>query len=274
MHGFAGLVVFLAALPAAKLEGVELKQTLVVERPGPGGAPKESRSPKRVLIAGGRARLEEETGEVTIVRLDRGEVTRLDVLLKCYDRATFKRLRRRWREANSMLLEQIEETPLSHPQRGRLIDELTGGPDKWREVWKLPDGPDRDVLIKKYDLPPEPPEIDIRPAGEEKEIAGARCLKYVAFENGEARDSAWIAPEIAFDRRYYEFMELSGWIGPELARHLNKIRGLPVQTEMLVRGGGRVLVFTSSLRRAAFDEALFEVPPGYTERKARSDAIR
>ena len=116
----------------------------------------------------------------------------------------------------------------------------------------------------------------------EEKVAGVECRRYESLENGRATDRARIAEDMPFDRRYYEFMELTGWIGPELADGLRKAKGVkrgkgvPLETTMHFRTGGSVEIRTKSVTPAdepagkELDIKLFEVPEGYTERKSKS----
>lgn len=265
-----GMAVVLCSQPGA-LKGLELAQVVLRREVQPDGSVRQTRQPVTVFLAGDRARLEEASGDVTIVRLDRGEVLQLDTLLKSYRRKTFKELRTQWRTLNALLLEQIEGTPLGHPRRAELVDQLADGPDKWREIWKLPPGEHRSRLVERYKLPPEPPVVEIRSTGETKIIAGRTAVRHVAVENGEPRDWAYLATDLAFDRRYYEFLELWGWLAPELASKLSRLRGagLPLATMMRSRAGGELEVVTEKLQERELDAGLFEVPEGFVEQKPR-----
>ena len=76
--------------------------------------------------------------------------------------------------ANELYLEQIEGAPLAHPRRAQLIDELTDGPRKWEEIWKLPPGEGRTRLIAKYRLPDEPPVIEVKKSDQTKVVSGVQ----------------------------------------------------------------------------------------------------
>lgn len=275
MRGFWGiLLVAGVASPWAyggATRGFELKQVIIRREAFPDGTIRQRRERISVYISGPRARLEEASGDVTIVRLDRSEALQLDLLLKSYKRKTFKELKTQWKTLNALLLEQIAGTPLGHPRRAELVDQLTDGPEKWREIWKLPPGEARSRLIERYGLTPDPPVVEIRPTGKTKNIAGVECLEYASFENGELRDWAYLAQDLPFDRRYYEFMELWGWLGPELAGELAKLRrgGLPLATLMRSRGGREIEIFTEELRETNLDADLFELPEGFVEQQSK-----
>ena len=83
-------------------------------------------------------------------------------------------------------------------------------------------------------------------------------------------DSAWIAVKLRFDARYYEFMELWGWVGKALAEALREVKGLPLGTSMRLRTGVEIELRTKSIREEELDESLFELPTGYVERKKKS----
>jgi hypothetical protein len=223
-----------------------------------------------VLLAGDRGRLEREDGTVVVVRLDRQEMVELDLLLRAYERRSFRELREQWRQLNALLLEDIENTPPAHPARAELVDRLDNGPEKWRDIWRLPPGPGRSRLIAKYNLPDEPPEIEVRRTRETRLVAGLECRVYESLEDGRARDRASLAESVPFDRRYYEFMELSGWIGPELAEGLKRARGLPLETTMRRRDGTVIELRTEAVTERELDTSLFEVPEGFRERRRRS----
>jgi hypothetical protein len=247
---------------------------------GPDGPASESRKEVTVFLDGPRARIEEPSVQsgpgptvdtVSVIRLGTHEVIRLDPDFRSYDRKAFGDPREEWQRLNRMYLDEIEQVPLNQPgRRARLIDELTDGPEKWRQVWALPAGPERKALVEKYRLPEEPPVVELRRTGGRREICGVECVKYEALENGEVTDSAWIAPRLPFDRRFYDFMELWGWLGPELAEMLRGVRGLPLATVKRARDGVEVEITAVALDRRDLDAGLFEPPEGYVERKARS----
>ena len=267
-------LVFAAAALGATHSGYELEQQLVTRVPKPDGSFRERRQSFTVSIAKDRARLCYETGEHVIVRLDRGEVIQLDILLKNFKVKSFDDLRRAWEIANEMYLEGIEGAPLNHPRRVQMIDELTDGPQKWAEVWKLPPGEGRAHLIAKYRLPEEPPVIEVRRATETKTICDVETRRYESLENGKPMAWAFLAPSLPFDTRYFEFMELQQWILPELSEKLRERRmrkaGMPLETVMMTRSGAEVRVVTKSVTAAEFDDALFRTPADYKEQKTKS----
>jgi len=258
-----------AAVMAATVRGYEIEQTLT-HRPGDPEKKPPAPTKMKICIAGDRARLElVEEGEVTIVDLRKGEMLEVDDLLGCYDRKLFRKLREQWRTVNALRLEQIEGTPLGHRNRAELVDMLTDGPEKWREIWKLPEGEARAALIKKYRLPDKPPKVEVRRTKETKAIAGVDCLRWESTEDGEVADWAYLAVRIRFDPRFYEFMEIMGWIGPELAQALTRTKRLPLESVMHLRDGGTVTIETQSVTERDLDVSLFEVPEDYKERKSR-----
>jgi len=266
-----GLATLAAAVAmAATVHGYEIKQTLVARSPVVDGKVRVKRQKITLYIAGDKARLELDNGEVTIVRLREGEILEIDDLLGCYDRKLFRKLRAQWKTLNALRLEQIGGTPLGHPRRAQLVDMLTDGPEKWREIWKLPKSEARAGLIKKYSLPDAPPVIKVRRAKDAKEIAGVDCRRWESTENGEVADWAYLAVRIRFDPRYYEFMEIMGWIGPELAGALRRVKLLPLESVMKLRDGGTVEIKTLSVTERDLDASLFEVPEGFKERKSRA----
>ncbi len=256
------------AAMAATVGGYEIKQTLTVRSPDPGKGPRVTAM--TLFIAGDRARLELDNGDVTIVRLREGEIFEIDDLLKCYDKKLFRKLRAQWKTVNALRLEQIEGTPLGHARRAELVDMLTDGPEKWREIWKLPRGEARAALIRKYNLPDDEPRIEVRRTRERKEIAGRDCQRWESTENGEVADWAYLAVRIRFDPRYYEFMELMGWIGPQLASALRRAKLLPLESVMNLRDGGKVEIATQAVTERDLDASLFEVPEGFKERKSKA----
>ena len=268
MPGLATLAAAVAL--AATVQGYEIKQTLIARSPVVDGKVRVRRQKMTVYLAGDKARLELDNGEITIVRLREGEILEIDDLLGCYDRKLFRKLRAQWKTVNALRLEQIEGTPLGHWRRPQLVDMLTDGPEKWREIWELPNGEARAALIKKYNLPDEPPVIKVRRTKDAKKIAGVDCRRWESTENGEVADHAYLAVRIRFDPRYYEFMELMGWIGPELAAALRRVKLLPLETVMKLRDGGTVEIETQSITERGLDASLFEVPKGFKERKSRA----
>ncbi len=279
---FASALAALSA-SAAGLPGYVLEQEIITRSRRVDGTPREVFERKIVYLAGDRARLEDAmdesfeatSGEPIIVRLGRGsgggELIQLDDLLESYERKTFKTLRAQWRSLNKLLLEQIAETPPTRiADRADLIDQLTDSEEKWAEIWKLPPGPERRRLIAKYALPPWPPEVSVRATDEKKELLGIECVRYEATENGVVTDSAFIAPKLRFDGRYYEFMELQGWIGKALAEALLKVKGLPLGSSQRYRSGVEIELRTKSIEERELEPLLFEIPADYKERKRKS----
>ena len=256
-----------AVAMAATVRGYEIKQTLTARSPVADEKPPEVMT---VYLAGDRARLEhKESGEITIVRLREGEILEIDDLLGCYDRKLFRKLRKQRQMQNALLLEQIAGTP-SHLERAELIENLQNGPEKWREIWKLPKGEARAALVKNYNLPDKPPRIEVRRTKEKKKVAGVDCQRWESTEDGEVADWAYLAARIRFDPRYYEFMEFVGWVGPELAEGLRRAKRLPLESVMHLHDGGTVEIETQSVTERDLDTALFEVPEGYKERKPKA----
>ena len=276
---FTSALVALSA-SAAPVRGYVLEQEIVTRSRRADGTLREVVQRKTVRLAGDRARLDDEYGEALIVRLGRrlaggGEVIQLDDLLMSYERKTFRTIRAQWKSVNALLLEQIAETPSTRiGDRADLIDQLTNQEGKWREIWKLPPGPERERLLAKYNLPAEPTEVIVRASEEEnggkKEIIGIECVRYEAAEDGVVTDCAWIAPELPFDTRYYEFMELWGWIRNALADALRKVKGLPLASSQRKRTGVEIELRTRSIEEKTLDTSIFEIPPDYRERKRKS----
>jgi hypothetical protein len=256
---------------AAELQGYVLEQEIITRSPRADGTLREVVERKTVYLAGDRARLENEYGEALIVRLDRREVIELDDLLMNYVRKTFEKLRAQWQSINAQLLEQVEETPPTRvADRADIIDQFTHGEEKWQLIWGLPEGPERERLVRKYCLPDSPPEVEVSVTDEKKKILDRECVRYEAAEDDVVTDSAWIAVKLRFDARYYEFMELWGWIGKALSQALREVKGLPLVTSMRLRTGVEIEVRTKSIREETLDASLFEVPAEYIERKRKS----
>lgn len=252
---------------AATVRGYEIKQTLTVRSPDADEKPRETKM--TVYIAGDRARLVLENGEITIVRLREGEILEWDDLFPSYDRRLFRKLREQQRMQNALMLEQIAGTPLLR-ERADLIDKLHDSPEKWREIWKLPEGEARAALVKKYNLPDRPPKIEVRRTKERKKVVDVDCERWESTEDGKVADWAYLAVRIRFDPRYYEFMEHVGWIGPELASALRRAKLLPLESVMHFRDGGTVTIETQSVTERDLDATLFEVPEGFKERKSKA----
>lgn len=264
-----------AVLSAGTVRGHEISQELIERTPRSDGTTRVRRERMTVYLVRNRARIEREDGTALVVDLDRKVTIKLDTVAKSYKRKTFKQLREQWEMLNAILLEQIAAIPLGHPRRAEFIDRLTDGPEKWDLIYELPEGEPRAALLKKYRLPEKPPKIEVRAAkgtkdNGTKEIAAQKCRRYEALENGKVRDWAYVAPALPFDRRYYEFMRLIGWIGRELAKGLEAAKGLPLWTMMHIRGGGEVEIRTLSVTPRDLDASLFEIPDGYKERKRKA----
>lgn len=278
MTGLATLAT--VVVMASTVRGYEIKQTIVtrsaviggkiVDGKVVGGKVRVTREKMTVYVAGDKARLEFENGEVTIVLLRKGEILKIDDVLESYDRKLFRKLRKQWRMQNTIHLEQIAGTPISHPNRVKLIELLHDSTEKWQEIWKLPEGDARAALIKKYGLPDKPPDIKVQRTRKTKKIAGIDCLRWESTEDGEVADWAWLAVKIRFDPRYYEFMEFVGWISPDLARGLRRAKRLPLESVMHLRDGSTVTIETQSIKERDLDTSLFEVPEDYNERKSRA----
>lgn len=268
-----------AVLSASTTSGHEIRQELITRTPRSDGTVRVRRERMTVYLAGDKARIEREDGTALVVDLGKGVMVELDTVAKSYKSKTFKQLRGQWEMLNAILLEQIAAIPLGHRYRAELIDDLTDGPEKWGLIYELPAGEPRAALVRKYRLPERPPKIEVRAAKgtkdkETKEIAGQKCRRYEALEDGEVRDWAYVAVELPFDKRYYEFMQLIGWVGRELAKGLEAARGLPLGTIMHVRDGGEIEIRTLSVTPRELDDSLFEVPDGYKERRREKASFR
>lgn len=257
-------------LSARTVGGHEIEQEIIERTPRADGTTRVRRERMTVHLAGDKARIDREDGTALIVDLGKRVMIQLDTLVKSYTRSSFKQLREDRERLNAILLDQIADIPLGHPRRAELVDQLTDGPEKWRQIWDLPEGGPRAALVRKYRLPEKPPKIEVRAAKETKDIAAQKCRRYEALEDGKVRDWAYLAPRLPFDARYYEFMRLIGWIGRELAKALARVRGLPVWTIMHVRDGGEIEIRTRSVAPRELDASLFEIPPGYKEPKPKA----
>jgi hypothetical protein len=263
-----------AALSASTTSGHEIRQVLITRTPQSDGTVRVRRERMKVYLAGKRARIDRQDGTALIVDLDKKVTIELDTVARSYKRLTFKQRREQWAMLNTDLLEQIDAIPLGHRYRAQLIDDLTDGPDKWGLIYGLPPGKARAALLKKYRLPEKPPKIEVRAAEETKEIAGQKCRRYEALEDGKVRDWAYVTVEIPFDKRYYEFMQLIGWIGRELAKGLEAAKGLPLHTIMHIRGGGDIEISTEAVTPRELDEALFKIPDGYKPQPKEKASFR
>jgi hypothetical protein len=267
----AFVALFALSATAAGIEGYVLEQEIITRSPRADGTLREVVERKTVYLTSDRARLENEYGEALIVRLDRREVIEIDDVMENYQRKTFDKLKAQWKSINAQLLEQVEETPPARvADRADIIDQFTNGEEKWRLIWDLPEGPERERMVRKYCLPDAPPEVEVSVTDEKKKILGRECVRYEAAEDDVVTDSAWIAVKLHFDARYYEFMELWGWLGKALAEALPEVKGLPLVTSMRLRTGAEIEVRTKSIREEKLDELLFEVPGKYVERKRKS----
>lgn len=234
-------------------------------------------SPMRVVFAKDRARLEITDGiRVTtyIVHLGTKEqlVYTIDEESRAYEKKSFTELKNVWLSLNELLLDDIANVPLGHPQRAELIDDLTDGPSKWEEIYKLPDTEHKRELLRRYSLPSEPPSIRVQMQPEPLKRLGYDCRRYISYENDKMRDWAHLVPAISFDRRYLEFMELLGWLTPKLVTELSKaeIIGLPIESRIFMRNGDSVEINTLSIKSQKVAKSLFEIPEGYTLRKTRA----
>jgi hypothetical protein len=278
MMGLATLATM--AVMASTVRGYVVEQTLVTRTPVAQskivdgkvipGKDSVDRTKMTVYIARDKARIERENDEVMIILLRKGEILKIDDVLECYDRKLFRKLRKQQKMQNALMLEQIAGTPIGHPRRAELIEKLHDSPEKWQEIWKLPEGDVRAALIKKYGLPDMPPNIKVQRTKQKKEIAGIDCQRWESTEDGEVADWAYLATRIKFDPRYYEFMELMGWIGPDLASALRRAKRLPLESVMHLRDGSTVTIKTQSVTERDLDTSLFEVPEDYNERKSRA----
>lgn len=263
-----------AVLSASTTSGYEIRQELIERSPQPDGTVRVKRRGMTVYLAGDKARIDSEDGTTLIVDLDKEVTIELDTVARSYKKQTFKQRREQWAMLNAILLEQIDAIPLGHRYRAVLIDDLTDGPEKWDLIYQLPEGKARAALLKKYRLPEKPPKIEVKAAEETKEIASQKCRRYEAFEDGKVRDWAYVAVRLPFDKRYYEFMQLIGWIGRELAKGLEAVKGLPLHTIMHIRDGGSIEVRTESLTPRELDDALFEIPDGYKPQPKEKASFR
>ncbi len=263
-----------AVLSASTTSGHEIRQELIERAPRSDGTVRVRRESMTIYLAGKKARIDRQDGTALIVDLDKQVTIELDTVARSYKRLTFKQRRAQWEMLNAILLEQIAAIPLGHRHRAELIDDLTDGPEKWALIYGLPAGEPRAALIKKYRLPEEPPTVEVRAADETKEIASQKCRRYEALEDGKVRDWAYVAVRLPFDKRYYEFMQLIGWIGRELAKGLEAAEGLPLHTIMHIRDGGEVEIRTESVTPRELDEALFEIPAGYRKRQKEKASFR
>ena len=261
-------------LSASTTSGHVIRQELIERTPRSGGTVRVRREGMTVYLAGKRARIDRQDGTALIVDLGKKVTIELETVGRSYKLLTFKQRRAQREMLDADLLDQIAAIPLGHPRRAESIDRLTDSPEKWDLLYQLPAGEPRAALIKKYRLPEKPPKVEVRAAAETKEIAAQKCRRYEALEDGEVRDWAYVAVRLPFDKRYYEFMQLVGWIGRELAKGLEAASGLPLHTIMHVRDGGEIEIRTESVTARELDEALFDIPDGYKPQPKEKRSFR
>ncbi|MHC4202470.1 MAG: hypothetical protein ACYSU0_20965 [Planctomycetota bacterium] len=271
----SGLAVLAGAvLSASTTSGHVILQELIERTPQSDGTTRVRRERMTVYLAGDKARIEREDGTALVVDLGKQVTIELDTVVRSYKRLTFKQRRAQREMLDADVLDQIAAIPLGHPRRAESVDRLTDSPEKWDLIYELPAGEPRAALLRKYRLPEEPPKVEVRAAEETKEIAAQKCRRYEALEDGKVRDWAYVAVRLPFDKRYYEFMQLVGWIGRELAKGLEAASGLPLHTIMHVRDGGEIEIRTESVTPRELDEALFDVPDGYRKRQKEKASFR
>jgi hypothetical protein len=257
------------ALSVYAVDTTVLEQKVTTRRMSEEGGGRESERTQRLSIAPGKARLEEQTGEVTVIRLDRGRLYEIDLLLASYFERDISNFRARWKKVNGILLKEISQMPGNHPMRYERIDALTDGLDKWELIWGLDAGPEKDKLLQKYHLPPDKPAFSVEKADKTKNIEGHKCVLYKILEDGKMRAFAWVTQDIQLDRDLIEFLKVTGIVPEEVARELLKIKGFPLEYAVYWRDGHIEHTESLKVEKKNLAEGKFEVPEGFVKQERR-----
>lgn len=227
----------------------------------PGGAERE----QVLYLAKGAAKLV-SGHEVTIVRLDKGVVWKLDRILKTYDQRDYFAREDEWRKVSREIVEAIDKAP-DGARKAELIDSLPDGPEKWEYVWQIEDERLRKSLAAKYGILDHEPAVEVRAKGGKKIVAGFECEEFEVLSDGAIFYRAWVTRKLRVDPRLFDFLEQARIVPRELAERMRKERAFPLEIEARLRGGvERTVTLSVEERRLPREE--FELPRRY--RKSRT----
>jgi len=196
-------------------------------------------------------RHEGDDGQAVIIRLDKEKFYMVNPAEKTYSEMTFKEMEEGMKKAGEKMdkrMTEMQEKMKDMPEEQRkMIEKMMGST-----------GAGKGKAEK----------VDVTGPGEKKTISGYVCARYTAAANGKDILTAWTTKDVkGFESLKGDWEEFSTRMvalspvgGKGIAEAFKKIKGFPLQTEMM----GMTTVVTKIESRST-PAAQFEIPEGYTK---------
>lgn len=193
---------------------------------------------------------------ISIYRLDKDIIYRINVREKSYTTTTFAEMESRMKDAQSKLAEGIS----------KLKDKLDALPPEKRKMLEQQMG----TLMGKGSAPTR---VEVVATGERATISGYSSTKTVFRRDGKDMITFWTTKDVKeyapFREELIGFMKRTLTANPfarDFADAFSKLDGFPVRTET---GGSTETV--TKVEKRSLSASDFEVPSGYTLKKQTTD---
>jgi len=192
--------------------------------------------------------IDDESGQVVIIRLDKEMIYTLDPSKKEYSQKTFEEMEKSMKKVNSKMAEMQKKLEKMPPEQRKMMEQMLG--DK--------------MMGKNQDAP-----ATVTSGNEKRTISGYSCAKHVVNQSGKEIMTVWATKEIkefeAMRKDWEQFtrrlMAMSPGGAQSIADAFQKIQGFPIEVDM--EQGMKTVV--TKFERHTTPAAEFEVPPGYTK---------
>jgi hypothetical protein len=189
-----------------------------------------------------------DSGEVTIMRLDKEVIITVNKKDSTYSEMTFAEMEAEMKNAGGQMDEKMAEAEKEMedlpPEQKKMVEEMMA------------------KMGKKKDES----NIEVTETGGKKTISGYSCTEYVATEDGKSFLTVWTTNDIkGFEPLADDLMELLRrmaemipMMGRSRAEAMKKVKGFPILTE-----AQQVKTLVTNVEKRSTPASEFEVPEGY-----------
>ena len=193
-----------------------------------------------------------DSGETTILRLDKDVIISVNNKDKNYSEMTFAEMEGKMKKMGGQMSEKMAEAEKElenlPPEQKKMVEEMMAKMGQKKGERK----------------------IEVTETGEKKTISGHSCTEYVAKEDGKSFLTVWTTNDIKnfetlakdigeFSRR---MAELNPMFGSQRAEATKKIKGFPILTET-----EQFTTLVTKVEKRSTPASEFDVPKGYTKVK-------
>lgn len=191
--------------------------------------------------------IDNESGRVVIIRLDKEMIYTVDPQKKEYSEMTFEEMEKTMKKVGDKMAEMQKKLENMPPEQRKMVEQMMG-----------------DKMGKNQDAP-----ATVSAGSEKRTISGYTCTQYVVNQNGKDIMTVWSTREIkefeAMRKDWEQFtrrlMAMSPGGARSIADAFQKIQGFPVEVD--TEQGMKNVVTKFEKRNTAASE--FVVPSGYTK---------